>query len=314
MQVHFEVNKLPVFRNAVLTIGTFDGVHQGHRTIFSQLIKIAEELDGETVVITFHPHPRRILNNCEAPSLLTTLDERIKLFADLDISHLVIIPFDYEFASHSAEDYVNHFLIRYFNPKAIVIGFDHRFGKNRSGNFELLEKIGYLCGFQVYEIPEYILNESKVSSTQIRHWLLTGEIKLANELLTYSYQLTGTVIEGDKLGRTLGFPTANLAITDNDKLIPASGVYAVKVKRFRGNQVMVEKGMMNIGYRPTVNGRERRIEVHLFNFSDDIYQETLQVDLLFNTRKEMKFSGIDELREQLERDKILITSLLESTQ
>ncbi len=314
MQVHFEVNKLPVFRNAVLTIGTFDGVHQGHRTIFSQLIKIANELDGETVVITFHPHPRRILNNSEAPSLLTTLDERIKLFADLDISHLIIIPFDYEFASHSAEDYIKNFLIRYFNPKAIVIGFDHRFGKNRSGNFELLEKNGDIYGFQVYEIPEYILNESKVSSTQIRHFLLSGEIKLANELLTYPYQLTGTVIEGDKLGRTLGFPTANLAITNNDKLIPASGVYAVKVKRFKGNQVMVEKGMMNIGYRPTVNGRERRIEVHLFNFSDDIYHETLQVELLFHTRKEMKFSGIDELKEQLERDKKLITSLLESIQ
>jgi riboflavin kinase/FMN adenylyltransferase len=310
MQVHFEVNKLPFIRNAVLTIGAFDGVHQGHRIILSQLSKIAASLSGETVVITFHPHPRRILNNAEAPSLLTSLDERISLFSALGIHHLVIIPFNQEFASLTAEKYIQDFLVQYFKPRAVVVGFDHRFGRNRTGDYQMLEKEGELYGFDVIEIPEYVLNESKVSSTQIRQALLSGNIELANELLTYPYQLTGTVIEGDKLGRTIGFPTANLAIMDNDKLIPASGVYAVRVYREKGKKNPVMNGMMNIGYRPTVNGRERRIEVHLFNFNEDIYNEQLRVELLFHTRKEMKFSGIDALKLQLEKDKIEISRLL----
>lgn len=310
MQVHFEVNKLPFIRNAVLTIGAFDGVHQGHRIILSQLSKIAARLSGETVVITFHPHPRRILNNAEAPSLLTSLDERISLFSSLGINHLVIIPFNQEFASLTAEKYIQDFLVQYFKPRAVVVGFDHRFGRNRTGDYQMLEKEGDLYGFDVIEIPEYVLNESKVSSTQIRQALLSGNIELANKLLTYPYQLTGTVIEGDKLGRTIGFPTANLAIMDNDKLIPASGVYAVRVYWEKEKKNHVMNGMMNIGYRPTVNGRERRIEVHLFNFNEDIYNEQLRVELLFHTRKEMKFSGIDALKLQLEKDKIEISRLL----
>ncbi len=301
---------MPFIRNAVLTIGAFDGVHQGHRIILSQLSKIAASLSGETVVITFHPHPRRILNNAEAPSLLTSLDERISLFSALGIHHLVIIPFNQEFASLTAEKYIQDFLVQYFKPRAVVVGFDHRFGRNRTGDYQMLEKEGELYGFDVIEIPEYVLNESKVSSTQIRQALLSGNIELANELLTYPYQLTGTVIEGDKLGRTIGFPTANLAIMDNDKLIPASGVYAVRVYREKGKKNPVMNGMMNIGYRPTVNGRERRIEVHLFNFNEDIYNEQLRVELLFHTRKEMKFSGIDALKLQLEKDKIEISRLL----
>jgi riboflavin kinase/FMN adenylyltransferase len=311
MQVHFEVNKLPYISNAVVTIGAFDGVHQGHRIILSQLSKIAASLSGETVVITFHPHPRRILNNAEAPSLLTSLDERISLFSALGIHHLVIIPFNHEFASLTAEKYIQDFLVQYFKPRAVVVGFDHRFGRNRAGDYAMLEKEGEFYGFDVIEIPEYVLNESKVSSTQIRQALLSGDIELANKLLTYPYQLTGSVIEGDKLGRTIGFPTANLAIIDNDKLIPASGVYAVRVYRQKEKINQVLNGMMNIGYRPTVNGRERRIEVHLFNFSEDIYHEQLRVEMLFHTRKEMKFSGIDALKQQLENDKIEISSILD---
>lgn len=311
MQVHFEVNKLPYISNAVVTIGAFDGVHQGHRIILSQLSKIAASLSGETVVITFHPHPRRILNNAEAPSLLTSLDERISLFSALGIHHLVIIPFNHEFASLTAEKYIQDFLVQYFKPRAVVVGFDHRFGRNRAGDYAMLETEGEFYGFDVIEIPEYVLNESKVSSTQIRQALLSGDIELANKLLTYPYQLTGSVIEGDKLGRTIGFPTANLAIIDNDKLIPASGVYAVRVYRQKEKINQVLNGMMNIGYRPTVNGRERRIEVHLFNFSEDIYHEQLRVEMLFHTRKEMKFSGIDALKQQLENDKIEISSILD---
>jgi riboflavin kinase/FMN adenylyltransferase len=311
MQVHFEVNNLPAFRNAVVTIGAFDGVHQGHRTILAQLKKIANSLSGETVVITFHPHPRRILNNAEAPSLLTSLDERISLFSSIGIDHLAIIPFNHAFASLAAEEYVKEFLVKHFNPKAIVIGFDHRFGKNRTGDYFMLEKQGEIFGFDVFEIPEYVLNESKVSSTQIRQALLSGGIQLANSLLTYPYQLSGTVIEGDKLGRTIGFPTANLSMLDNDKLIPASGVYAVRVYREQDNSYSPLNGMMNIGYRPTVNGRERRIEVHIFDFNEDIYHETLKVDLVFHTRKELKFDGINALKQQLEKDQIEISQLLQ---
>lgn len=311
MQVHFEVNNLPSFRNATITIGAFDGVHQGHRTILTQLKKIASSQFGETVVITFHPHPRRILNNAEAPSLLTSLDERISLFSSIGVDHLAIIPFNHDFASLSAEDYVEEFLVKYFNPKAIIIGFDHRFGKNRTGDYTMLEEKGILFGFKVYEIPEHVINESKVSSTQIRQALLSGDIQLANDLLTYPFQLAGTVIEGDKLGRTIGFPTANLSILNNDKLIPASGVYAVRVYRENGNSTSVLNGMMNIGYRPTVNGRERRIEVHIFNFNEDIYHETLKVELFFHTRKELKFDGINALKQQLEKDKIEISHLLQ---
>jgi riboflavin kinase / FMN adenylyltransferase len=310
MQVHFQTGSLPNIKNAIVTIGTFDGVHQGHRAILDRLKKLASECQGESVVITFHPHPRRILKNSEAPSMLTSLDERIERFQELGIDHLAIIPFDHEFANLSAEAYINEFLIKHFKPKGIVIGFDHRFGKGRGGDFKMLEEAGKKAGFLVYEIPEHVLNQSKVSSTQIRHFLLEGNVKMAKELLAYPYQLRGTVIEGDKLGRTIGFPTANLAISDSDKLIPASGVYAVKVTLFRDQMQQHETGMMNIGYRPTVNGKERRIEVHLFNFNEDIYHETLRVELIFHTRKEMKFDGIASLKRQLEMDKQMISELL----
>jgi riboflavin kinase/FMN adenylyltransferase len=312
MQVHFQTGSLPNIKNAIVTIGTFDGVHQGHRAILDRLKKLAQEMQGESVVITFHPHPRRILKNSEAPSMLTSLDERIERFQELGIDHLAIIPFDHEFAALSAEDYINDFLIKHFKPKAIVIGYDHRFGKGRAGDFRMLEEAGKNAGFIVYEIPEHMLNQSKVSSTQIRHYLLEGNVVMAKELLSYPYQLRGTVIEGDKLGRTIGFPTANLAITDNDKLIPASGVYAVKVTLLKDHLQRHEIGMMNIGYRPTVNGKERRIEVHLFNFNEDIYHDTLLVELIFHTRKEMKFDGIASLKEQLLKDKQMITELLQS--
>jgi riboflavin kinase/FMN adenylyltransferase len=306
MQVHFQTGSLPNIKNAIVTIGTFDGVHQGHRAILDRLKKLAQEMQGESVVITFHPHPRRILKNSEAPSMLTSLDERIERFQELGIDHLAIIPFDHEFAALSAEDYINDFLIKHFKPKAIVIGYDHRFGKGRAGDFRMLEEAGKNAGFIVYEIPEHMLNQSKVSSTQIRHYLLEGNVVMAKELLSYPYQLRGTVIEGDKLGRTIGFPT------DNDKLIPASGVYAVKVTLLKDHLQRHEIGMMNIGYRPTVNGKERRIEVHLFNFNEDIYHDTLLVELIFHTRKEMKFDGIASLKEQLMKDKQMITELLQS--
>lgn len=309
MQVHFQLNQLPHFINPVLTIGTFDGVHSGHLAILNELKQQAKVLSGETIVITFHPHPRRILNNADAPALLTSLEERIERFHSLAIDHLVIVPFDPAFSELKAEDYIEQFIVAHFHPKLIIIGNDHRFGKSRSGDLSLLSKMGTTFGYLVMEIPEQVLNASRVSSTNIRHALLNGDIKLANQLLTYPYQLTGKVVVGDKLGRTLGFPTANLAIKDSDKLIPASGVYAVAVQLKKDEKTRNFKGMMNIGYRPTVNGKERRIEVHIFSFDEDIYNETLIVSLIAYTRKEMKFAGLDALKEQLHKDKAEISAL-----
>lgn len=309
MQVYFQLNNLPRFVNPVLTIGTFDGVHSGHLAILKELLQQAKAIAGETIVITFHPHPRRILNNADAPALLTSLDERIERFQRLGIDHLVVVPFDPAFSEMKAEEYIEQFIVAYFHPKLIIIGNDHHFGKSRSGDFSLLSKLGTEFGYRVMEIPEQVLNASRVSSTNIRHALLSGDIKLANQLLTYPYQLTGKVVVGDKLGRTLGFPTANLAINDSDKLIPASGVYGVDVQLFSGEQIRDFHGMMNIGYRPTVNGKERRIEVHIFAFDEDIYNQTLRVSLIAHTRKEMKFSGLEALKEQLHKDKAEISAL-----
>jgi len=311
MQVHFQIDNLPDFRNAVLTIGTFDGVHSGHTAILDKLRSEADDQNGETVVITFHPHPRRILNNADAPALLTSLEERIDRFNHIGIDHLVIVAFDTAFSSLSADDYIQKFLVDLFHPKVIVIGYDHRFGEGRKGDYDLLKQRGDAYGYKVCEIPEKMLDASRVSSTHIRHALLEGDLATANSLLSYPYRLQGEVIEGDKLGRTLGFPTANLALNDSDKLIPASGVYAVKVELKQNGLIRKELGMMNIGYRPTVNGRERRIEVHIFNFDEDIYHQTLKVSLAAYTRKEKKFAGLEALKAQLEQDKQDITQLLQ---
>ena len=311
MQVHFQLNELPRFKNAVITIGTFDGVHTGHQSILRTLMEQAVFFEGEAIVITFHPHPRRVLSNPDAPALLTSLDERIERFQKHGIDHLVIVPFDPSFAEMSAEQYIKDFLIAHFNPRCIVIGYDHRFGKNRTGDFTMLSEMGKRNGYTVCEIPETMLNASSISSTNIRQALLNGNIGMANDLLSYPFQLSGIVVEGDKLGRTLGFPTANLYVTDSDKLIPSSGVYAVMVQLREQQQTRYFKGMMNIGYRPTVNGKERRIEVHIFDFDEEIYGNKLKVELVAYTRKEMKFSGLDALKAQLNKDKSDINILLQ---
>ena len=314
MQVHFQLNTLPSFTNAVITIGTFDGVHTGHQAILKTLLQQAKQVEGESIVLTFHPHPRRVLSNPDAPSLLTSLDERINQFQKHGVDHLVVVPFDPAFSDIKAEDYVKDFLVHYFHPRCIVIGYDHRFGKDRTGDFELLTKLGERYQYSVCEIPETMLDQSRISSTEIRQALLIGNIKTANELLSYPFRLTGIVVEGDRLGRTLGYPTANLAITDSDKLIPSSGVYAVAVHLEGKGNPRHFQGMMNIGYRPTVNGKERRIEVHIFDFDEEIYSQRLTVELLAYTRKEMKFSGLDALKEQLNTDRNNIIQLLKEIQ
>ncbi len=303
MKVYRDINHLPDFRNAVITIGTFDGVHLGHRSILNQLREVAGRINGETIIITFHPHPRRIVGTQPQPvQLLNSLPEKITLLEAAGIDHLVIVPFTPEFAGQSPQSYVEDFLVKNFHPHTIIIGYDHRFGKDRSGDFNLLEQYAGKGRFKLVEIPGKVLDAATISSTRIRQALLQGEIKNASALLGYDYFFEGEVTRGNQLGRKLGYPTANLRLTDNEKLIPANGVYAVTVRLTR-NPGVIWKGMMNIGVRPTVDGLNRVIEVNIFDFSEEIYGELLQVTLHERLRSEKKFEGLDALKIQLALDK-----------
>jgi len=311
MQVHRDIGQLPVFNNAVITIGTFDGVHTGHQTIIQQLKKEAAAVNGETVIITFHPHPRMVVREGQSPvHILTTLDEKINLLAQQGINHLVVVPFNESFASQTAEEYITDFLVARFNPHTITIGYDHRFGKNRAGDYRLLEEYGARLGFMVKEIPAQVLNDITISSTRIREALLNGDINTANTCLGYDYHFEGLVIDGNKLGRTLGYPTANLHIQDADKLVPGNGIYVVEVELVKGEELKVNsdgslqwQGMMSIGVRPTIGVSERTIEVNIFDFNEDIYGQTLRVYVKKYLRPELKFNGLDELITALDKDK-----------
>lgn len=309
MNIYRDITELPLFKNAIITIGTFDGVHNGHRQILNQLIEEANEVNGTPVVITFYPHPKQIVGNDHSSVLvLNTLEEKSALLAEVGIEHLVVVPFTKEFAEQSAEDYIKNFLVRSFKPHTIIIGYDHRFGKNRAGNYELLEVKGQEFNYRVKEIPEHILHNITISSTKIRTQLLEGNISTANELLGYDYFFSGNVITGKQLGRTIGFPTANLAINNESKLIPGNGVYAVTVQI--ENDKTIFNGMMNIGVRPTFEKTERTIEVNIFDFDSPIYDKQLTVHIKTRLRDEMKFDGIDSLKNQLNRDREMAISQL----
>jgi len=308
MQVHSDVSHLPTFRNAVITIGTFDGVHMGHKQILEQLTTEAAKVNGETVIITFHPHPRKIVGDTSGVQLLTTLDEKITLLQQAGISHLVIVPFNDAFANQAAEEYVTDFLYKKFNPGIFIIGYDHRFGKGRKGDYQLLERMGQQLGFEVKEIPQQVLHEIGISSTRIRKALLHSDITTANSFLGYPYFFSGTVIKGDQLGRTIGYPTANLQIANEEKLVPGDGVYAVTVEQ---EDHTLLKGMMYIGSRPVVNGKRRVIEVNIFDFDADIYDQQLLIRVHHFIRGDMHFSGLDALKVQLAEDKKQTLSLLQ---
>jgi riboflavin kinase/FMN adenylyltransferase len=308
MQVHTQLHELPVFRRAVLTIGTFDGVHLGHRVVVEQLVAKTQELQGESVIITFHPHPRHIVAADQPLSLLTSIEERVQLLQPLGVDHLVVIPFTAEFARLSAQDYVHNFLVKNFSPAAIVIGYDHRFGHGREGNFTLLEHLSNQYHFELVEIPARLLNDITVSSTKIREALIAGRLADANTLLGYRYFFTGKVIPGNRLGRTIGYPTANLQLTTPEKLVPGNGVYAVRCRLMSTGQGL--DGMMNIGVRPTVDGSRRTIEVNLFDFDREIYGDLLEVTLYERLRAEQKFSGLDALKAQLALDKEAAMAIL----
>lgn len=306
MKVYRNLDLLPSFVNPVVTIGTFDGVHLGHQQILSHLKNEALVIHGETVVITFHPHPRNIVGDTTGVQLLTTLEEKIALLEAAKINHLVVVPFDDFFANQSAEEYVVNFLHQKFKPHTFIIGYDHRFGNKRSGDYQLLEKLGKQLGFIVKEIPQQLLNNATISSTQIRKAILQADLKTATALLGYSYFFSGIVIRGDQIGRTIGYPTANLQLLTNEKLVPGDGVYAVflQIKHNTDNLENILKGMMYIGSRPVVNGKRRVIEVNIFDFNQDIYDSEVQITLHQWIRGDVHFNGLDALKNQLAIDQI----------
>jgi riboflavin kinase/FMN adenylyltransferase len=310
MKVFRNIDTLPAFRNAVITIGTFDGVHLGHQKIIQQLKEEAGSVSGESVLITFHPHPRHIIHPDLNLPELTTLEERIQLLRKYGIDNLVVVPFTEKFAALTAEKFIQEFLVDKFHPHKIIIGYDHKFGNKREGDFHLLEKWSSHFHYEVKEIDEQLIQESIISSTKIRTALLNTEIEKANQFLGHPYSFTGKIVLNNQTGRSIGFPTANLEISEKNKLIPAIGVYTVTAE-LEGDSTRL-KGMMNIGVRPTVNGQSRSIEVHLFDFNQDIYDRHLTVWMHHFLREEKKFSGLDTLKQQLKSDQTESLKLLES--
>lgn len=310
MRVHYDSAALPSFRRAVITIGTFDGVHQGHRQIIEKLKLEARAIGGETVIVTFHPHPRKVISSTILGiRLINTLEERIELLEQAGIDHLVIVPFTEAFAHQPAEDYVKNFLVGHFQPHTVIIGYDHRFGRDRLGDYRLLEEKAVEYGFQLKEIPKHILNEVSISSTRIREAILHQDTALANMLLGYDFFFQGKVVHGNKLGRELGYPTANIRMMEEEKIIPGDGIYAVYA-RIDGKGPDI-KGMMSIGFRPTVDGSTRVIEVNLFDFSGDLYDRELRVYVRAYLRPEVRFDGLPALVDQLGKDKAASLAILQ---
>jgi riboflavin kinase / FMN adenylyltransferase len=310
VKVYHDIYSFPKLPFPIVTTGTFDGVHLGHCTILEKLKSYRLVSGHETVVITFNPHPRLVLQPDDNKlELLNSLDEKIELLSKQGIDHLLVIPFDKNFAALSSLEFIEQILVKTIGTKKLVIGHDHHFGKNREGSFENLRQSGPQYGFEVEEIPAKDINHVAISSTKIREALHNGDIITANKFLGYQYKMEGVVVKGRQLGDTIGFPTANLEIIGQRKLIPQNGVYAVTVSIDNS----IYQGMMNIGNRPTVetNG-ERKVEVHILNFSGNLYGKKLQISCVDRIRDEKKFTSLDELKSQLNEDKNQIKSLLSS--
>lgn len=293
------INEFQSTKKTILTLGTFDGVHIGHKKILERLTQNTENGKYESLVLTFFPHPRMVLQEKSEIKLLNTISEKSKLLEKSGIENLVIHPFNESFSRLTAEEFVHSILVDQFHIQKIIIGHDHRFGRNRTANIDNLIAFGAEYGFEVEQISAQEIQDVSVSSTKIRKALQDGNMTLANEYLGYAYFLTGEVIKGKQLGRTIGFPTANIRIEEDYKLIPKNGVYVVKA--LIGQKEV--SGMMNIGFNPTVNGQKQTIEVNLFDFDSDIYGQKIEISLLQYLREEQKFGSVDLLKEQLNQDK-----------
>ena len=287
-------------KNPVVTVGTFDGVHIGHSRIFRRMRELARECDGETVVVTFHPHPRLVIHpDSKGLKFINTLEKKYKLIESYGIDHLVIIPFTREFSRTDARTFIKDILFDTIGLCQLVVGYDHHFGRNREGTFNELENLARELDFIVEQIPEQDVDNIAISSTKIRNALKEGNVGIANALLGYEYSITGKVVPGNKIGRKIGFPTANIQLEDEYKLITAVGVYACRVE-WNGE---IFKRMGNIGYRPTIDHSDLTIEVHIFEFDEEIYGDTITIYFVDRIRDEVKFRDLEALREQLTKDR-----------
>ena len=332
MKIYNHIKDFEKLDHAVVTIGTFDGVHLGHQKIISKLVEKSKKSNGESVILTFFPHPRMILNPGDHQlKMINTMAEKALLLENLGVDHLIITPFTRDFSNQRPEQYIKDILMDQIGMKEMVIGYDHRFGKDRSGGLQELLHFGKLYGADIEEIPEQDVLDFAVSSTRIRASLADGDVDTANELMGHPFSLSGKVIKGDQIGRTLGYPTANLFIEESYKLIPSDGIYAVTVEiqnsknknqelhnpfRPQSNATLnanprILKGMAYIGHRPTINGMSQNIEVNIFDFSEDIYHQTIKLNFLHFMRHDVKFEGLEKLTEQLGKDKLATLQFFE---
>lgn len=307
MKVYYTLEDFNPLENAVVTTGTFDGVHLGHQTIINRLKEIAHKEKGETVVLTFEPHPRLVIYNDTSIRLISSVREKIDLLEKAGVDHLIVIPFTKEFSRTTSIDFIRNILVGRIGTKKLVIGYNHYFGRNREGSFAHLKEYGPVYGFDVEEIPAQEIDNVDISSTKIREAIEKGEVRLANSYLGHPFFLFGKVIEGKKLGRTIGFPTANIQVDTSYKIIPAIGVYAVMVNI---DEVMYG-GMLNIGKKPTVQDEDNiSIEVHVFDFTGDLYNKEIKILFHSRIRDERKFENINQLKDQLQKDKLNCKQLL----
>ena len=308
MKVFHSINQFESKSKTIVTLGTFDGVHVGHKKIIERLLLSAKELKCESLVLTFFPHPRMVLQKDSDVKLLNTIEEKSDLLAKTGLDNLVIHPFDQAFSRLTAEEFVKNILVDAFNIKKIIIGHDHRFGRNRTANIDDLIAFSKIYDFEVEQISVQEINDVAVSSTKIRNAILNGNIELANTYLDYKYSFEGKIVKGKQLGRTIGFPTANFELENNYKLIPENGVYVIESQL---NKKMFF-GMMNIGFNPTVSGNAKTIEVYYFDFDGDLYNKKISVSILHRLRSEQKFDSLEALKKQLNLDKSASLDFIET--
>lgn len=298
MKEHKGASAFRSLRPTAVTIGTFDGVHFGHQKIIQKLVNTAKAADLESVILTFFPHPRMVLQKDSDIKLINTIEERKNILEKTGIDHLIVHPFTTQFSRLSAEEFVRDILVHKLKAKKIIIGYDHRFGRNRTADISTLREFGKEYDFEVEEISEQDIEEVAVSSTKIRNALLDGNVEKANRFLTYPFMLSGTVVKGKGLGKGFNYATANLEIKENYKLIPKNGVYVVR-SNIRGEQYF---GMMSIGTNPTVGGTEQTIETHFFGWEEELYGEKLVIELLIRIRDEKKFDSVESLKTAMRQD------------